>query len=56
MQSQTSGLDPSERIFQDLRSRNEEVKRHAALELRELVTLLSRGRRKLKIRHTGIED
>lgn len=38
-----TGLDPSERIFTELRSRNDEVKHRAANELRDLVTLLSRG-------------
>lgn len=43
MASQPAGLDPSERIFQDLRSKHDEVKHRAANELRDLVALLSRG-------------
>lgn len=43
MAAPVPGPDPSERIFVELRSRNEEVKLKAAVELRELVTLLSRG-------------
>lgn len=42
MNSQTTGLDPSERIFLDLRSKNDEVKHRAAHDLRDLVGLLSR--------------
>ena len=38
-----AGLDPSERIFVELRSKNNEVKQRAANELRDLVSLLSRG-------------
>ena len=37
------GLDPTERIFTELRSKNEDVKVRAAIELRDLLTLLSRG-------------
>lgn len=37
------GPDPSERLFLELRSKNDEVKNKAATELRDLVTLLSRG-------------
>ncbi|EXJ69012.1 FKBP12-rapamycin complex-associated protein [Cladophialophora psammophila CBS 110553] len=40
--SQGPGPDPSERIFVDLRSKNDEVKNKAAAELRDLITLLSR--------------
>lgn len=43
MASQAPGLDPSERIFHDLRSKNDEVKQRAANDLRDLVALLSRG-------------
>lgn len=43
MASQGPGPDPSERIFIELRSKNDEVKNKAASELRELITLLSRG-------------
>ena len=43
MALQGPGPDPSERIFGDLRSKNEEVKSKAAAELRDLITLLSRG-------------
>lgn len=43
MASQTPGLEASERIFQDLRSKNDDVKNRAANELRDLVALLSRG-------------
>lgn len=43
MASQTPGLEVSERIFQDLRSKHDDVKHRAANELRELVALLSRG-------------
>lgn len=43
MASQGPGPDPSERIFVELRSKNDEVKNKAASELRELITLLSRG-------------
>ena len=43
MALQGQGPDPSERIFNDLRSKNEEVKNKAAVELRDLITLLSRG-------------
>lgn len=50
MASQTPGIDPSERIFQELRSKNDEVKHRAANELRDLVNLLSRG--KLMSGHT----
>lgn len=39
------GPDPSERLFLELRSKNDEVKNKAATELRDLVTLLSRGQR-----------
>ncbi|KAK5939777.1 phosphatidylinositol kinase- protein kinase tor1 [Knufia obscura] len=42
MASQATGLDPSERIFSELRSKNDAVKKRAAKELQELVTLLSR--------------
>ncbi|KIW48583.1 uncharacterized protein PV06_01155 [Exophiala oligosperma] len=42
MASQGPGPDPSERIFIELRSKNDEVKNKAASELRELITLLSR--------------
>jgi hypothetical protein len=43
MAQQGPGPDPSERIFTDLRSKNDEVKNKAAAELRDLITLLSRG-------------
>jgi hypothetical protein len=43
MALQGPGSDPSERIFNDLRSKNDEVKNKAAIELRDLITLLSRG-------------
>ncbi|EXJ58070.1 FKBP12-rapamycin complex-associated protein [Cladophialophora yegresii CBS 114405] len=42
MAQQGPGPDPSERIFTDLRSKNDEVKNKAAAELRDLITLLSR--------------
>ncbi|KAK5092938.1 phosphatidylinositol kinase-related protein kinase tor1 [Exophiala xenobiotica] len=42
MASQATGLDPSERIFAELRSKNDEVKHRAANDLRDLVILLSR--------------
>jgi len=45
MSSQLQGQDPSERIFLELRSKNDEVKQRAANDLRDLVTLLSRGRK-----------
>lgn len=45
MAAQAAGLDPSERIFTELRNKNDEVKQRAANELRDLVNLLSRGRR-----------
>lgn len=44
MAAQAVGLDPSERIFTELRSRNDEVKQRAAHELKDLVNLLSRGK------------
>ena len=43
MAQQSQGTDPSDRIFLDLRSKNEDTKDRAAGELRDLVTLLSRG-------------
>lgn len=43
MALQGQGPDPSERIFVELRSKNEEIKNKAATELRDLITLLSRG-------------
>ena len=43
MALQGPGPDPSERIFNDLRNKNDEVKSKAAAELRDLITLLSRG-------------
>ena len=43
MAQQSQGSDPSDRIFADLRSKNEETKARAANELRDLVTLLARG-------------
>lgn len=43
MALQGQGLDPSERIFVELRSKNDETKNKAATELRDLITLLSRG-------------
>lgn len=43
MAAQAPGPDPSERIFTELRSRNDEVKQRAAHELKDLVNLLSRG-------------
>jgi hypothetical protein len=43
MAQQIQGPDPSDRIFADLRSKNEEVKYRAAGELRDLMSLLSRG-------------
>lgn len=52
MTTQTQGLDPSERIFLELRSKNDEVKQRAANELRDLVTLLSRGK-KYELRSTN---
>ncbi|KAK5075469.1 phosphatidylinositol kinase-related protein kinase tor1 [Lithohypha guttulata] len=42
MAAQAAGLDPSERIFTELRNKNDEVKQRAANELRDLVNLLSR--------------
>lgn len=51
MALQGQGPDPSERIFVELRSKNEEVKSKAAAELRDLITLLSRGQHSLI--HTG---
>lgn len=36
--------DPSERIFAELRSKNDETRQRAANDLKELVNLLSRGR------------
>lgn len=48
MAVQGQGPDPSERIFTELRSKNDEVKNKAATELRDLITLLSRGK--------GIQD
>ncbi|KAK5278839.1 phosphatidylinositol kinase-related protein kinase tor1, partial [Exophiala xenobiotica] len=42
MALQGQGHDPSERIFVELRSKNDEVKNKAASELRDLITLLSR--------------
>jgi len=47
MSAQGQGPDPSERIFVELRSKNDEVKNKAASELRDLITLLSRGKRHL---------
>lgn len=44
MALQGQGPDPSERIFVELRSKNDEVKNKAASELRDLITLLSRGK------------
>lgn len=44
MALQAQAPDPSERIFVELRSKNEETKSKAASELRDLITLLSRGR------------
>jgi hypothetical protein len=44
MAQQSQGPDPSDRIFQDLRNKNEEVKYRAAGELRDLMSLLSRGK------------
>ena len=43
MALQGQGPDPSERIFVELRSKNDEIKNKAATELRDLITLLSRG-------------
>lgn len=43
MALQAQAPDPSERIFVELRSKNDEIKSKAATELRELITLLSRG-------------
>jgi hypothetical protein len=43
MAQQSQVSDPSDRIFVDLRSKNEETKTRAAAELRDLVTVLSRG-------------
>ena len=43
MATSAAGLDPSERIFLELRSKNDEVKQRAANDLRDLVNLLSRG-------------
>jgi hypothetical protein len=44
MALQGQGHDPSERIFVELRSKNDDVKNKAASELRDLITLLSRGK------------
>ena len=43
MAQQGPGPDPSERILGDLRNKSEEVKLRAALDLNELILLLSRG-------------
>jgi hypothetical protein len=43
MAVQGQGPDPSDRIFIDLSSKNDEIKNKAATELRDLITLLSRG-------------
>jgi hypothetical protein len=43
MAQQIQGPDPSDKIFADLRSKNEEAKHRAAGELRDLMSLLSRG-------------
>lgn len=43
MALQAQAPDPSERIFVELRSKNDETKNKAATELKELITLLSRG-------------
>lgn len=43
MALQAQAPDPSERIFVELRSKNDEIKNKAATELRDLITLLSRG-------------
>jgi len=43
MALQAQAPDPSERIFVELRSKNDEIKNKAANELKELITLLSRG-------------
>ena len=50
--------DPSERIFAELRNKNDEVRQRAANELRDLVNLLSRGRlqRNMKQNKTDIVD
>lgn len=50
MASSTQGLDVTERIFIELRSKNDEIRLRAANELRDLVTLLSRGATLLNIR------
>ncbi|EXJ80982.1 FKBP12-rapamycin complex-associated protein [Capronia epimyces CBS 606.96] len=42
MALQGQGPDPSERIFVELRSKNDEIKNKAATELRDLITLVSR--------------
>jgi hypothetical protein len=43
MALQGQGADLTERIFTELRSKNAEVKGRAASDLRDLVTLYSRG-------------
>jgi hypothetical protein len=43
MALQGQGTDVTERIFNDLRSKNLEVKSRAANDLRDLATLYSRG-------------
>lgn len=43
MALQGQGADVSERLFAELRSKNFEVKNRAANDLRDLVTLYSRG-------------
>lgn len=49
MAQQSQGSDPSDRIFTDLRSKNEDIKARAASDLRDLVTLLSRGTLNMKV-------
>ena len=44
MAVQGQAPDPSERIFIELKSKNDETKNKAATELRDLITLLSRGK------------
>jgi len=43
MAQQGQGQDPSDRLFIDLRSKNEEVKNKAAADLRDLITVCARG-------------
>ena len=44
MSVQLQGPDPSAGIFQDLKTKNDDVKLRAAAELRDLISLLARGK------------